>query len=437
MRISFHNLGCKVNSYETESMQQLMAAEGFEIVPFEEPADVCVINTCSVTNIADRKSRQMIHKARKLNPDAIIVAAGCYAQMFAEDLEKEGCADIILGNNNKKDIVRLVKEYMGVTVPLSHVSDISRGCEYEPLSISSTADKTRAFIKIEDGCNNFCSYCIIPYARGRVRSRAIEDIIDEATRLSKDGFKEIVLTGINLSAYGSDGFVTSHSLIDILEKLNGIEGIERLRLSSLEPVIITEDFLKGIKALPKVCPHFHLSLQSGCDSVLSRMNRKYTTAEYYEKCCMIREYYDHPAITTDIITGFPGETEEEFQTTVDFVKRCDIYEAHIFKYSRRKGTAADRMEGQLTDAVKSERSSRLAKVAADNKKSFMESYKGRQVKVLAEEKVNIEGRKYYTGLTPEYVRSAFPAGGEDMTNRIVSGTVKDFLTDGLLYFFPD
>ncbi|MBR4754489.1 MAG: MiaB/RimO family radical SAM methylthiotransferase, partial [Lachnospiraceae bacterium] len=300
MRISFHNLGCKVNSYETESMESLLAAEGIEIVAFDEPADVCVINTCSVTNIADRKSRQMIHKARKLNPGAIIVACGCYAQMFKEDLEAEGCADIIIGNNRKGEIVNLIKEYKDTC--LTSVSDLSKGCEYEDLWLTQTGDKTRAFIKIEDGCNNFCTYCIIPYARGRVRSRNLDDIVKETENLAEAGYKEIVLTGINLSAWNGG------CLIDVLEAVSKVEGIRRVRISSLEPVIITEDFLERLVKLPKVCPHFHLSLQSGCDSVLERMNRHYTTTDYLEKCRLIRNYYDHPAITTDVIVGFPGET---------------------------------------------------------------------------------------------------------------------------------
>ena len=428
MRISFHNLGCKVNSYETESMESLLAAEGIEIVAFDEPADVCVINTCSVTNIADRKSRQMIHKARKLNPGAIIVACGCYAQMFKEDLEAEGCADIIIGNNRKGEIVNLIKEYKDTC--LTSVSDLSKGCEYEDLWLTQTGDKTRAFIKIEDGCNNFCTYCIIPYARGRVRSRNLEDIVKETKNLADAGYKEIVLTGINLSAW-NDG-----RLIDVLEAVSRVEGIRRVRISSLEPVIITEDFLERLVKLPKVCPHFHLSLQSGCDSVLERMNRHYTTSDYLEKCRLIREYFDHPAITTDVIVGFPGETKEEFETTLSFVKECGIYEAHVFKYSRRKGTKADRMPGQLTEKEKAARSNRLISLAAENKKTFMEYYIGREVQALMEEKINVEGRDYFTGLTPEYVRVAIPAGENDLSNTMVSGRVLDFLTPDCLLFAP-
>ena len=428
MRISFHNLGCKVNSYETESMESLLAAEGFEIVGFDEPADVCVINTCSVTNIADRKSRQMIHKARKLNPEAIIVACGCYAQMFKEDLEAEGCADIIIGNNRKGEIVNLIKEYKDTC--LTSVSDLSKGCEYEDLWLTQTGDKTRAFIKIEDGCNNFCTYCIIPYARGRVRSRNLDDIVKETENLADAGYKEIVLTGINLSAW-NDG-----RLIDVLEAVSRVEGIRRVRISSLEPVIITEDFLERLVKLPKVCPHFHLSLQSGCDSVLSRMNRHYTTADYLEKCRMIREVYDHPAITTDIITGFPGETEEEFATTLEFVKKCAIYETHIFKYSRRKGTKADKMPGQLTEKEKAARSNRLAAVSAGNKKAFMDYYLDREVTALLEDTFTIEGREYITGLTPEYVRVAAPAGENYKSNDIVRGRVTDYLNADCLLFSP-
>ncbi len=428
MRISFHNLGCKVNSYETESMESLLSAEGFEIVPFEEPADVCVINTCSVTNIADRKSRQMIHRARKLNPEAIIVAAGCYAQMFKDDLEAEGCANIIIGNNKKGDIVRLIKEYRDTT--LTDVSDLSKGCEYEDLWLTRTGEKTRAFIKIEDGCNNFCTYCIIPYARGRVRSRNIEDIVKETKRVAAAGYKEIVLTGINLSSYGTDK--ERVHLIDVLEAVSGVEGIERIRISSLEPVIITEDFLNRLVKLPKVCPHFHLSLQSGCDSVLSRMNRHYTTAEYMEKCRLLREYFDHPAITTDVIVGFPGETAAEFETTRAFLKECAIYEAHVFKYSRRKGTKADRMPMQLTEKEKSARSSRLISAVAEGKKAFMEYYVNSEVQALMEERITVEGKEYFTGLPPEYVRVAVFAGDEDLSNTLITGRVSDFLTPDCL-----
>lgn len=448
MRISFHNLGCKVNSYETESMESLLFAEGFEIVPFEEPADVCVINTCSVTNIADRKSRQMIHKARKLNPEAIIVAAGCYAQMFKDDLEAEGCANIIIGNNKKGDIVRLIKEYRDTT--LTDVSDLSKGCEYEDLWLTRTGDKTRAFIKIEDGCNNFCTYCIIPFARGRVRSRSIEDIVKEVKRVAAAGYKEIVLTGINLSSYGTEAEKNEPltpsprgqnepltpsprvHLIDVLEAVSGVEGIERIRISSLEPVIITEEFLERLAKLPKVCPHFHLSLQSGCDSVLSRMNRHYTTAEYLEKCRLLREYFDHPAITTDVIVGFPGETVAEFETTRAFLKECAIYEAHVFKYSRRKGTKADRMPMQLTEKEKSARSSRLISEVAEGKKAFMEYYIGREVQALMEERITVEGKEYFTGLTPEYVRVAVFTGDEDLSNTLITGRVSDFLTPDCL-----
>ncbi len=441
MKISFHNLGCKVNSYETESMESLLAAEGFEIVPFDEPADVCVINTCSVTNIADRKSRQMIHKARKHNPDAIIVATGCYAQMFKDDLEAEGCADIIIGNNKKGEIVRLIKEYKDTC--LTEVPDLSKGCEYENLWLTRTGDKTRAFIKIEDGCNNFCTYCIIPFARGRVRSRNIEDIVKETRRIATAGYKEIVLTGINLSSYGTDAGKNEPltpsprvHLIDVLEAVSGVEGIERIRISSLEPVIITEDFLERLAKLPKVCPHFHLSLQSGCDSVLSRMNRHYTTAEYLEKCRLLRKYFDHPAITTDVIVGFPGETEEEFETTRAFLKECSIYEAHVFKYSRRKGTKADRMPMQLTEKEKSARSSRLISAAAEGKKAFMEYYIGHEVQALMEERITVEGKEYFTGLTPEYVRVAVFAGDEDLSNTLITGRVSDFLTPDCLLLSP-
>ncbi|MBE6014489.1 MAG: tRNA (N(6)-L-threonylcarbamoyladenosine(37)-C(2))-methylthiotransferase MtaB [Lachnospiraceae bacterium] len=425
MKASFHNLGCKVNSYETESMQQLLVAAGYEIVPFEEEADVCIINTCSVTNIADRKSRQMIHKAKKISPDAIIVATGCYAQMFSEDVVKDGFADIIIGNNNKNSLVRLIEEYKkSMEEPIVAVEDLSHGCEYENMISTETVEHTRAFIKIQDGCNQFCSYCIIPFARGRIRSRDMEDIISEAGALGEAGYKELVLTGINLSAYGID---CGSSLIEVIENIAAIPEIKRIRISSLEPGIITEEFLTRLKKVDKICPHFHLSLQSGCDSVLSRMNRHYTTGEYYEKCEMIRKVFELPAITTDIITGFPGETEEEFATTLDFVKRCNIYETHIFKFSRRKGTKADKMPGQLTDKVKSERSTRLSAVAKDNTYGFMEANIGRRVSVLLEEEVTLGGGRYLIGFTKEYVKVGVAAECGALPGDILEGTIKGFI----------
>lgn len=438
MKASLHNLGCKVNSYETEVIQQMLEKEGYEIVDFDQPADVCIINTCSVTNIADRKSRQMIHKARKLNPDAIIVATGCYAQMFTQDIVDEASADLVIGNNNKKEIVRLIEEYrQKPDQSIICVDDLSRSCEYENTQSETTYDHTRAFVKIQDGCNQFCTYCIIPYSRGRIRSRAREDVIEEIRKLAANGFKEVVLTGIHLSSYGKG---LEYGLIDIIEEVSEVAGIERIRLGSLEPGIITKEFMDRLVKVDKVCPHFHLSLQSGCDSVLSRMNRRYTSAEYLDKCKLIRSYYQHPAITTDIITGFPGETDEEFQTTLDFAKECDIYEIHIFKYSRRKGTKADKMPGQLPDKVKAARSSSLQVIANENTRRFADYYIGRQVEILVEEKINLDGRDYYIGHSKEYVKIAFRADNVDdnMENCLVEVTVKEMLkSDTLLGIFKD
>ena len=427
MKASLHNLGCKVNSYETEAIQQLLEKEGYEIVDFDQPADVCIINTCSVTNIADRKSRQMIHKARTLNPGAIIVATGCYAQIFTQDIADEACADIIVGNNNKNEIAKLIEEYrQNPDQSIICVKDLSKACEYESIKSENTADHTRAYVKIQDGCNQFCTYCIIPYTRGRIRSRERDDVIKEVRKLASNGYKEVVLTGIHLSSYGKG---LDYSLIDIIEDVSGVEGIERIRLGSLEPGIITKDFLDRLVKVRQACPHFHLSLQSGCDSVLKRMNRKYTSAEYLERCQLIRKYYEHPAITTDIITGFPGETEEEFRLTLDFAKTCDIYEIHIFKYSRRKGTKADKMTGQLSDKIKSARSSELQVIANDNTRRFMEYYIGRQVQVLVEEVIRLEGREYYIGHTREYVKVAFLVDqeGENMENYLVEVQVRGML----------
>ena len=361
-RASFHNLGCKVNAYETEAMEQLLESGGYEIVPFGEEAEVCIINTCSVTNIADRKSRQMLHRARAKNPGAVIVAAGCYVQAAAEVLKEDAAVDILIGNNRKKDLLKILEDYFqNREKEDSFVLDISRTKEYENLHIGKISDHTRAFVKVQDGCNQFCSYCIIPYTRGRVRSRRKEDVLDEGRRLAARGYKELVLTGIHLSSYGTDrreegkqeegseikkrememqetkaeqDFLSAGrgSLLELVRLLHGIEGIERIRLGSLEPRIVTRDFACALADLPKVCPHFHLSLQSGAPETLKRMNRHYTPKQYVESCGYLREAFDHPAITTDVIVGFPGETEEEFAKTREFVRQVQFYEMHVFKY---------------------------------------------------------------------------------------------------------
>lgn len=416
-KCALHNLGCKVNAYETEAMQEQLQDAGYEIVSFEEKADVYVINTCSVTNIADRKSRQMIHRARRMNPEAIVVATGCYVQAFAEDLLAEGTVDIILGNNQKGKLVENLERFEAEQATVTCMSDVLREKNFEDLWMSKTAEHTRAFIKIQDGCNQFCSYCIIPYTRGRVRSRRPEEILREVNALVKEGYQEVVLTGILLSAYGVD-FEEKTSLLEIVQMLNEVEGLERIRLGSLEPRVITEDFLQGLKETEKFCPHFHLSLQSGCDETLARMNRHYTTGEYLDKCRMIREVFDHPAITTDVITGFAGETEEEFAATKAFVEEVGFFEMHVFPYSKRKGTKAEKMPGQVTEAVKKARSRELLVLEQEMSDRFRSYYIGKEVAVLLEECVEIEGKKYTLGHTCEYVKVAL--AGEWDANKIVT-----------------
>ena len=351
-KVALHNLGCKVNAYEVEAMQQLLEQAGYEIVPFEPGADIYVINTCTVTNIADRKSRQMLHKAKKMNPDAIVVATGCYAQTDTGKLNADDAVDLILGNNQKKNIVEAIEEYEAEHQKTAHVIKINQTKEYEELSIGYTAEHVRAYIKVQDGCNQFCTYCIIPYARGRVRSRRPESILKEVHALAERGYREVVLTGIHLSSYGVDFEDGKINLLELIRTVYQVEGIQRIRLGSLEPGIVTEEFAREISAMPKVCPHFHLSLQSGCDETLKRMNRRYDSAEYAKRCALLRKYYRNPALTTDVIVGFPMESEEEFQHSYEFVDQIHFYETHIFKYSRRQGTKAAAMDGQLTEAVK-------------------------------------------------------------------------------------
>ena len=385
-KVAIHSLGCKVNSYEAESMEIMLRDEGYEIVPFSEDvqADIYIINTCSVTNIADRKSRQMLHKAKKMNPEAVVVAAGCYVQADPDGVKKDECVDIILGNNMKISIVEALNDYFGGSDKTSYLVDINdKYQEYESLKINQTGEHTRAYIKIQDGCNQFCSYCIIPYVRGRVRSRKPEDIVNEVKTLAATGVKEVVLTGIHISSYGTD--LENISLIELIEAIHEIEGIKRIRLGSLEPRIITEEFAKRIAGLEKICPHFHLSLQSGCDKTLKAMNRKYNTEEYYEGCVKLREVFDNPAITTDVIVGFPGETEEDFLETRKFLEKVHFYEMHIFKYSRRKGTVADKMKEQVADTVKSERSAVLLALEKAQSLEYRKMYIGKNLEVLIDE----------------------------------------------------
>lgn len=427
-RAALHNLGCKVNAYETEAMRQLLEEDGYEIVPFEPGADVYVINTCTVTNIADRKSRQMLHKARKMNPDAIVVAAGCYVETADGGVEKDPAIDIILGNNQKNQLVSVIRDFeqkragkraeepSGV---MTKKIDINHTKEYENLIIDRTENRTRADIKVQDGCNQFCTYCIIPFARGRVRSRDTQDVLQEVRALAASGCQEIVLTGIHLSSYGVD-LGEGMDLTALIEAVHEVDGISRIRLGSLEPGIVTEKFAYTLAELPKVCPHFHLSLQSGCDTVLKRMNRRYTSGEFREKCELLREAFTLPALTTDVIVGFPGETEEEFAVTEEFLRQIKLYETHIFKYSKRQGTRAAVMPDQVDEQVKALRSERLIALGEENRLAFEESWMGREAEILFEEKNTIAGKEYFTGYTKEYIRAAVLAD-RDYANETVRG----------------
>lgn len=431
-KAALHNLGCKVNAYETEAMQHLLEEAGYEIVPFTQKADVYVINTCSVTNMADRKSRQMLHKAKKNNPDSIVVAAGCYVQTSEKEVLNDLSVDIVIGNDRKHDLVRLLEEYSLDSVN-DTVDDINDGKhDFEELFIDQTKEHTRAFIKVQDGCNQFCSYCIIPYARGRVRSRRFENVIAEVERLAANGFKEVVLTGIHLSSYGVD-FEETVGLLELIQAVNAVKGIERIRLGSLEPKIVTEHFASELSKLDKICPHFHLSLQSGCDATLKRMNRKYTTKEYERGCELLRKYFVHPAITTDVIVGFPGETEEEFEQTKAYLEHIHFYEMHIFKYSKRKGTRAAVMPDQIDEQIKAVRSEKLIALGHDMSKEFRKFYIGKNEEVLFEEKAVIGDKEYFVGYTKEYVKVAKETA-ENLENQIVSGRISGMLTDEILLF---
>ena len=431
-KAALHNLGCKVNAYETEAMQHLLEEAGYEIVPFTQKADVYVINTCSVTNMADRKSRQMLHKAKKNNPDSIVVAAGCYVQTSEKEVLNDLSVDIVIGNDRKHDLVRLLEEYSLDSVN-DTVDDINDGKhDFEELFIDQTKEHTRAFIKVQDGCNQFCSYCIIPYARGRVRSRRFENVIAEVERLAANGFKEVVLTGIHLSSYGVD-FEEATGLLELIQAVNAVKGIERIRLGSLEPKIVTEHFASELSKLDKICPHFHLSLQSGCDATLKRMNRKYTTKEYERGCELLRKYFVHPAITTDVIVGFPGETEEEFEQTKAYLEHIHFHEMHIFKYSKRKGTRAAVMPDQIDEQIKAVRSEKLIALGHDMSKEFRKFYIGKNEEVLFEEKAVIGDKEYFVGYTKEYVKVAKKTD-ENLENQIVSGRISGMLTDEILLF---
>lgn len=449
--VAFHNLGCKVNSYELDVMQQILQKNGYKIVPFEQTADVYIVNTCTVTNIADRKSRQMLHQAKKRNPDAVVVAVGCYVQTDPDGAAADGCIDLAIGNNRKTELPRILAEYLrereesrqqaaapGGSAYRAELSDLTVPCDYEPMTLTHTAEHTRAYIKIQDGCNQFCSYCVIPYARGRVRSRDEEQILGEIRLLAANGYREVVLTGIHISSYGLDfegkkAYNGESHLIDLVERVhNEVPELDRIRLGSLEPRIITPDTARRLAALPRLCPHFHLSLQSGCAETLRRMNRHYTPGEYLEGVELLREHFAHPAITTDVIVGFPGETEEEFAETVDFLGQVRFYEMHIFKYSKRAGTRAAAMPGQLTEREKARRSEVLFSMEAEHSRAFRADYIGRTAEVLWEDAREIGGIRYRVGHTPDYVKIAVPDVGTTSANTISTVRVSGFLTEDTL-----
>ena len=426
-KVALHNLGCKVNAYELEAMQEMLEKAGYEIVPFAPGADVYIINTCTVTNIADRKSRQMLHKARKMNPEAIVIAAGCYVQAQKNMENIDDAIDIVLGNNRKQDLLFVLENYKKGSGQEKDLISLDKPVEYEELQLSSTGEHTRAYLKVQDGCNQFCSYCIIPYVRGRVRSRRKEEVLEEVLRLTKNGYQEFVLTGIHLSSYGVD---CEDNLLELIKAVHEIEGVKRIRLGSLEPRIITEEFAQALGNMPKICPHFHLSLQSGCDATLKRMNRKYSAEEYLEGCRLLRKYFKNPALTTDVIVGFPQESEEEFEQSYKMIESVEFYETHIFKYSRRQGTRAAQMEGQVDEAVKTERSHKLIQLGKEKKQKYMESFLGQQVEILFEETAKIQGEEYWIGYTKEYLKVAAKSK-ENLENRIVFGKVERFIEEGI------
>lgn len=456
--VAFHNLGCKVNSYEVEVMQQILQEKGYNIVPFDQMADIYIVNTCTVTNIADRKSRQMLHRAKQKNPDAVVVAVGCYVQTGKAAVETDECIDLAIGNNRKKDILSILEEYLKEreNAPRSKqttVIDINNTYEYEEMTLKQTMEHTRAYIKIQDGCNQFCSYCVIPYARGRVRSRHAEDIAAEIRGLVASGYREVVLTGIHISSYGIDfdeeewkkgnsvevhhgeerrDYSGSSKLLDLVEKLHEIPGVERIRLGSLEPRIITAETAQRLSRLQKLCPHFHLSLQSGCDETLRRMNRHYTAGEYFQSVQYLREVFEHPAITTDVIVGFPGETEEEFAATRRFLEKVCFYEMHVFKYSKREGTRAAVMPDQVPDQVKTQRSNELLAMERRQSEEFRSYYLGRVVEILLEEEKEIEGKKYFLGHTRDYVKVAVEPTEAMHANMLVRVQITSFLTEEIL-----
>lgn len=431
-KVALHSLGCKVNAYETEAMGEKLIKEGYEIVPFDIGADIYIINTCTVTNIADRKSRQMLHKAKKMNSEAVVVAVGCYAQAFADNLEKDEAVDIIVGNDRKNDIVEIIEGFEKRAV--IDINDTKVKREFEELEIESMEEHTRAYIKIQDGCNQFCSYCIIPYARGRVRSRKLENIVYEVARLAERGYKEVVLTGIHLSSYGIDIKEENIGLIDVIKEINKNKLVKRIRLGSLEPRIITREFMEELKKVESFCPHFHLSLQSGCDKTLRDMNRRYTSDEFYEGVKLIREYYENVAITTDVIVGFPGETEEDFMESREFLKKVAFSQMHIFKYSKREGTKAAAIENQIPENIKSLRSEELISLNGKMHEEYLMKFAGKEKEVLFEEEIEINGEKYFVGHTEEYIKAVVKADEFEVSpeNQIIKVKVEKMLNNEIM-----
>lgn len=435
---AFYTLGCKVNSYETDAMRELFEKEGYNIADFKDKADIYIVNTCTVTNIADRKSRQMLHQAKKRNPDAIIVAVGCYVQAAEEELLDDCKVDIVIGNNKKSDIITMIERYYKSKTKEELVIDINSKQEYEVLNITDTSDKTRIFIKIQEGCNRYCSYCIIPYVRGRIRSRDQEDVLNEVKTLALKGYKEFVLTGIHLSSYGKDlldkeEINNKMPLADIISKISEVEGVERIRLGSLEPMIITEEFVKLISSIKSFCPHFHLSLQSGSDTVLKRMNRRYTSQEFYEKVLLLKKEFDYPSFTTDIIVGFPGETEEEFEETKEFLEKVLFSNVHVFKYSKREGTKAAVMPNQINNQIKSKRSSELIKLASKMSKNYKEQLIGKSNEILVENEEIINNIKYYVGHNERFIKLAFESKNDyDYSNKLIEVRNIGFLNEEII-----
>ena len=429
-RVYIHTLGCKVNQYESDAMMQSLIDEGCVRGSLEEGADIYIINTCSVTNIADRKSRQMIHRMRKLSPNSIIAATGCYVQATGNELVDNGTCDLIIGNNRKKDTARILSEYIVNKSTTDNYIDINADPDFENLSIAFPENHTRAYIKIQDGCNNFCTYCIIPYVRGRIRSRKLSNIIEEAALLADNGVKELVLTGINVSSYRDDSYEADdtsdkdhYDLADVISEVAKIDGIERIRMSSVEPRVITDRFLDVVVNTPKLCPHFHLSLQSASNNTLKAMNRHYTIEEYMDTVERLRSVYDRPAITTDVIVGFPGETEEDFEETFNNLSKLSLYEIHTFKYSRRKGTVADKMPNQVEEQIKNERSEKILSLTAAQKKSYEDSFKNEKDTILIEEIIEKDGIKYYRGHTTRYILVDVPVtsvSSESDENKLIN-----------------